>query len=57
MFEDYFPDQRIYHELPLPLREGREASHKLRELLTDLLGVVGEGLEGGNLILISKWGC
>ena len=51
MFQGHFPNQRIYHELPFPIREGRESAHKLCELIADLLGVLGDGLEGGDLIL------
>jgi hypothetical protein len=51
VFQGYFPDQRIYHELSLPIGEGQKAAHELGELLTDLLDVVDGGLEGGDLIL------
>lgn len=50
MFQGHFPNQEIYHEPPLAIAEGRKAAHELRELVADLLGVAGGGLDDGDLI-------
>jgi hypothetical protein len=51
MFEGHPRNQRIYHEFSFPIGEGREDTRELRKLITDFLSVVGDSLQGGDLIL------